>query len=298
MAYRLKRRRSLGGELSRIVAKEFDAAVAQLNQDGYGDEAVYEARKSVKKIRAVLRLLRQGLGKTYRVENNRLRTVAHQLSSVRDVDAMTETMKAVRSHYPRLVTPSIFAAINRELAARQHVTIARLNPDRRAPRAAHMLGQSARKIRRQVRRVSGARLVQAGVTHAYRRARKTMAHVRQRPEDLLFHAWRRRVKDHRYHMRLLESISATAHARARRLKRLDTWLGDDHNLVLLRATILNAPERFGRHRATAAVVGGIDAYQTTLRKRALKLGKRLFAHRPKVFRKSVRGWLHARSAAS
>jgi hypothetical protein len=59
-----------------------------------------------------------------------------------------------------------------------------------------------------------------------------MPSIRANSDDARFHTWRRRVKDHWYHMRLLEHLNATAHARARRLTRLEAWLGDDHNLVL------------------------------------------------------------------
>jgi hypothetical protein len=75
------------------------------------------------------------------------------------------------------------------------------------------------------------------------------------------------------------------------LKRLETWLGDDHDLVLLRATILDAPRRFGTDQSTAQVLGSIARYQATLRGRALGLGERMFVHRARVFRKSVEGWL-------
>ena len=121
-----------------------------------------------------------------------------------------------------------------------------------------------------------------------------MVSVHMNPEDAGFHTWRRRVKDHWYQVRLLEGLNAAVRARARRLKQLETLLGDDHNLVLLRATILSAPARFGRDRATVLILGCIAEYQAALRSRALRLGHRLFIRRPKVFRKSVDSWWHVK----
>jgi hypothetical protein len=125
-----------------------------------------------------------------------------------------------------------------------------------------------------------------------------MASVHANPDDSAFHMWRRRVKDHWYHIRLLEGINAKALRRARRLKRLETWLGDDHNLVLLRTTMLNEAAQFGRDRTTALVLGCIATHQATLRRRALRLGHRLFARRSKVFRRSVDSWWHMKRGAS
>ena len=103
------------------------------------------------------------------------------------------------------------------------------------------------------------------------------------PEDAQFHTWRRRVKDHWYHMRLLDGFNPHSQIRMRRLKQLETWLGDDHDLVVLRATILEAPARFGDERMTAVVLGCMAKYQTTLRRRALKRGDQLFASTPTAF---------------
>src|SRR5580765_385584 len=147
---------------------------------------------------------------------------------------------------------------------------------------------------RHVRRSGRYRALLAGLERGYRRARTAMDTVRATPEDAGFHAWRRRVKDHWYHMRLLEELSVQAHARVGRLKRLETWLGDDHNLVILRTAIQNAPARFGDERSTALVLGCIAKYSTLLRRRALKLGQPLFARKPRVFRESIDGWWRER----
>ena len=298
MAYRLTRRRPLAKELARIVAKEFEKTLDQVTGAARPVEAIHEARKSIKKIRAVLRVLRNDLGGASRVQDRQLRSIAHQLSSLRDVDATLEIMESLRGHYPKLITSSIFARVHRGLVAWRRRTLARLDPVRVSRRVARNLRPSALATTHLIRRrVKGYVSIRGGVTRGYRRARKALAGVHTNPEDLVFHLWRRRVKDHWYHMRLLEGLNATARVRARRLKRLETWLGDDHNLVLLRTTILNAPATFGRDRATAVVLGCIATYQTVLRTRALRLGDRLFARRPKVFRKSVDSWWHARRAS-
>jgi CHAD domain-containing protein len=298
--YRLTRRRPLAKELARVVAKEFEHALDHVTADGARRvEAVHEARKSVKKIRAVLRLLRKDLGETSRVQNRQLRAIARQLAPLRDVDATLEIMESLRAYYPHLVTSSIFAEVHRALVIWKRRTLTRLDPDRLLGRAARDLRRTALATTQLIRqRVSGYASIRAGMTRGYRRARKAMARAQDHPDDSVFHTWRRQVKDHWYHMRLLEGLNPTARVRARRLKRLETWLGDDHNLVLLRTTILNVPTRFGRDRTTAVILGSIATYQMTLRRRALRLGDRLFARRPKVFRQSVDSWWDARRGAS
>jgi len=292
MAYRLKGQKPIATELSRIVAREFEKALEELRDHrDHGGEAVHEARKSVKKIRAVLRLLRKDLGSHYQTENQRLRKIAHELSPLRDVDAATEIVKSVRKRYPDLISRSVFSSARRGFVARKRGAAARADSARLLPRAAHELRQSSTPTVRRIRRVAGHAALITGIRRGYRRAVRAMAEVHAQPEDACFHAWRRRVKDHWYHVRLLEGFHARARHRAQELKRLETWLGDDHNLVLIRQTILNTPERFGDHRATTLVLGCVAKYQTTLRRRALKLGNRLFRPRPGEFRRSIDTWL-------
>ena len=109
-------------------------------------------------------------------------------------------------------------------------------------------------------------------------------------EDVRFHEWRRRVKNHWYQMRLVEGINGKAHRRVRRLKQLQEWLGDDHNLVVLRSAILEAPHQFGQARAVAAILGCIEAHLAALRRRAVRRGGQLFARKPASFRKKIGGW--------
>jgi CHAD domain-containing protein len=293
VAYRLKKGKSASQEVSRVVDQEFERALSEMDGNAEANEAevVHEARKHIKKIRAVLRMFQKDLGKDYGRQNGRLRTVAHQLSSLRDADATVETMSSIRDRYPRLVSTSTFAGVQRGLRSRKRATAARLDPKRLLPRVERTLKQSAKETPGRIQQVGGRAAMGAGIVRGYRRARKALARVHTTPDDRLFHEWRRRLKDHWYHVRLLEGLNGRAAIRVRNLKRLETWLGDDHNLVLLRRTILKDPARFGDERATALVLGCVAKYQASLRRRALRLGDRVFAEKPRLFRKSVKRWL-------
>ena len=95
-----------------------------------------------------------------------------------------------------------------------------------------------------------------------------------------FHEWRKRVKDHWYHLRLLEGLWAeSTRAYEKSLKELETFLGDDHNLAVLR-------ERLGPGGETPGLTDlftAIDRRQTGLRDRAIQLGGRLYAQKPDEF---------------
>jgi len=289
VAYRLKKRKPTSTDLSRIVSREFDKAIEAIRHPGADvGVAVHEARKHVKKIRAVLRLVEKDLGKAYEVENERLREVAHQLASLRDADAAAATMKALGDHFPQQLRKSISDAFLKKFRSRQRAAAA---GNGRLRQAARLLQKAADQTSHQVGDVARRATVCGGMLRGYRRARQALAEVQAMPGDGVFHSWRKRVKDHWYHVRLLEGLDSHAASRARALRHLEKCLGDDHNLVLLRGKLLEDPSRFGDEKTISLVLGCAVKYQTSLRRRALKLGKRAFASKPRVFEKTIDGWL-------
>src|ERR1700730_6292152 len=101
MAYRLKSKESVPEGINRVVKEELEAGSHQLNGKSRAnrDEAVHEARKSVKKIRAVLRLMRPELDGTYDAQTRRLRAVGRKLSEFRDAGAIVETFDNLKKKY-------------------------------------------------------------------------------------------------------------------------------------------------------------------------------------------------------
>ena len=69
-----------------------------------------------------------------------------------------------------------------------------------------------------------------------------MARARKHPLPENYHEWRKRVKDHWYHVRLLEGFGTLGcGSYEKSLKELETLLGEDHNLVVLREKCKRSP---------------------------------------------------------
>ncbi len=87
---------SLSAEgVRRIAVGRIDHALAELRgeTDSTPAEAVHEARKDLKKLRSLLRLVRGGLdAQTYRSENDCFRELGLELAGARDADVMLATL--------------------------------------------------------------------------------------------------------------------------------------------------------------------------------------------------------------
>jgi hypothetical protein len=127
-----------------------------------------------------------------------------------------------------------------------------------------------------------------GMETAYRRGRAAMAVARRHAQPKHCHEWRKRVKDHWYHLRLLENRwNAATRARERSLKELETYLGEHHNLEVLAAR-LAAEASAGRNPKEAELCRDlIGKLQRELRRKALALGQQLYSEPPEVFLKHL-----------
>jgi hypothetical protein len=111
----------------------------------------------------------------------------------------------------------------------------------------------------------------------------------KRPNADNYHRWRRRVKDHWFHVRLIEGRCANRlKSYEHRLEALDECLGEYHNFALLRSILCADP--FVSRVETARRLRLIRQYQAQLRRHARSLGARLYHERPRRFVRRVRAF--------
>ena len=290
MTFELAPGRRVSKELHRLTRKGLSRAIKEIDRKRVSEEAVHEARKSVKKVRAILKLFQSSLGRHFARENDRLRMASRQLSSLRDADAMLQTFAALCAKYGTILTPQVQSDVRRGLRGRRRQLWRRAA--RFVGRALPDLRRARRTVPQRIETVGRASAAREGFATGYRRARAAMADLTIASDAVEFHRWRRRVKDHWYQVRVFASRYGTLNARVRSLRRLETDLGDDHDLAVLRDVLLGEPKKFGRARTTAIVLGCIEKRQHTLRRLALRRGRRLFATRPRQFRAAVVRHVH------
>ena len=94
-AYGLRADEPLPEGVARVARGRIDHAIDELSGTSKSspEEAVHNARKDIKKLRALLRLIRGELGKDiYRRENDAFRAAAAELAGTRDADVMVATI--------------------------------------------------------------------------------------------------------------------------------------------------------------------------------------------------------------
>src|SRR5690348_2685137 len=96
-AFHIKKSESVAEGFSRAISEQLRAASDHLNSGGEPlDEGVHEARKALKRSRALLRLIRPAIGDVYTALNTELRDAGRGLSELRDTQALADTLERLK----------------------------------------------------------------------------------------------------------------------------------------------------------------------------------------------------------
>lgn len=278
--------------IPRIVREQIDRALAEVDELDRA-EAIHQVRKRCKKIRGVLRMVRKPLEKDdlYGLENAWYRDAARRISGIRDADAMIESFDKLTERHGECAASG---PVREGLVARRN-------------RAAAAEGDSAGKLvgvaaalREGALRVGSWRIgedfetIAPGLGKVYARGRAAMEEAYDGPSSARFHEWRKRVKYHWYHCRILEGLwKPVMSGRVSALSDLSDLLGDDHDLAVLSETIGSAPEDFSDGGGLAVVLGMAERRRLELQAEARAIGEKVYAEKPKAFTRRFRDYWDA-----
>jgi CHAD domain-containing protein len=316
--------------LKRMALGQLDLAIGLLGADGPPDEkAVHETRKALKRLRALVRLLRHELGEeAFARENAGLRDAGRRLAGARDAEVIVSTLEKLLERHPRrLGRRRGVARLHRALLAERDAASARLLSDRalRAEVLAELRSIRSRVAGWQLDGPVGIAAVERDLQRLYAQGRKRLRRAEhgRGERGRALHEWRKRVKDLRYAIEMLERRDPAAqrshgrrgrkrrrrerqdagarfiHRLARRADSLGEALGEEHDLAVLAERISGRGEPGGRRGARdervrlgrgsrRALLGAITRRRRKLRVRTLRDGARLYSRRPKRFVRRVR----------
>jgi len=288
VTYRIAGPDQVDAEIRRLMRDRLQLAVEHI--DSYLDRehtGIHETRKRIKEIRALLHLVQEDLGDLHAAENQWFRERAHTLGDVRDAQAMLEALDKLKAHQVERMPDADLAAFHQHLIEQGELA---LKADTNLPLRLKALQADFEAAQERVAswplRHQGFKLLQTGLQDIYRRGRRATHRAYAEPSAVHFHDWRKRVKDHWYHSRLLESIwPAELQVRIQALKTLSDLLGDDHDLEMLRGAADRA-ELMGREQLLEL----LDQRQSELRHEAAAIGQRLYAERPCCLRQRWAGY--------
>lgn len=283
MAFHFKKKESPTRAIRRLSRERIGKALGHLRECDRL-EGIHSVRKEIKKVRATLGLVRGKMGgNAYRKRVKALRAAAKCLQDPRDARVRPQALERLVDHFKSRLPARPFAGIRKVLNQNCRVEVREFRKDK----SAAVVGRLLRKMNRRASDLKvkgdGWAAIQPGLRESYSHGRKAYETALNgtSPENL--HQWRKHVQNLWHQLRLLHSIRPeNLRAAVGEMKLLSQYLGDDHDLVMLRQFVAgHCARRYAREVRMLDEL--VDLRQQELRSAAFALGAGFYAEKPSSF---------------
>ncbi len=283
---------TLSEGLARVVDTQFTIALSVVEvAPEHRAASIHETRKAIKRLRAMLRLVRDAISlDVYHTDNAMLKLIAAELGAVRDSWVMYQILGRLLPHDPA-TADSVAVLVGRLQERYQAESDAVLGNE------AHMASivEQLENVRSSAARwsvVAGEKsvplphsfaTVAPGLQRVYKRGRRGMRIVTDSPTDTLLHVWRKRAKYLRHQVEALNVLDPEGlGAIEGDLEQLTDLLGDDHDLAVLLNRFNDDPPLISDVDLDE-ILDAVYAKRSELQTAAIKLGTEVFADHSSLF---------------
>ncbi len=287
MGYRIKNGETLQTALQRISLELLETSLGMLNDPTANrDVAIHEVRKTCKKVRAVLWLIRDEIdGKTYRADNVHFRALSALVAPARDSYL---TLHAVQNME---LPADAKAALLTDLEATYQQAVA----DAPLESVITQLQEGIQRVESWSFKKQGFGMISPTLKRMYKRgkARMKFAYRHSTPEN--FHEWRKNVKYLRYHLQILQPTADTLlGGTIQQLDELGDVLGRANDLYELKQRLFAHPQAV----ALEEIFTKLESEQLKLYRQAWAMGQRAYAEIDQAFVERMREYWNVWASAS
>jgi len=268
-----------------------DARRALADPELSDSEAVHDVRKALKRWRALLRLLARPLGEQADQMRAEARELMRSLAGARDAQSSLDALADLRKADVPFSATSLDTIGKRLTAIKDAAEQTGFTKDTR-DRLSRYLDYATLSLERWPLMAINFDTVADGLISTYRRARQLVPDDWAEADAEHLHDLRRRVVEHRHQMDLMEPLwPRLGQVWAEEAQRLRNRLGACQDLAVFIG--LTAPHQpLAPWRSRLAPV--IEARREAHLKAAARLAGRLFAEKPKAFRRRLSALWSAR----
>jgi CHAD domain-containing protein len=251
------------------------------------EEAVHEIRRTFKKCRATLRMIRDPMGYAmYYRENRTLRDLQRLLSSARDTSVFCSLLDGLQERYPAHAVGSWWDKARKEALAQKELAFLNIRKEGLIEQISLETQQAKERIGFYQLNGNDFGLVRGGVRRIYRQGRKISEHSYHADADpVLVHQFRKKAKYLQYQLNyLLPIFPRLMKATVKTLEKLTDTLGDYHDLhnVLIKLPAV-APRDRNSGKKLESLFDELEKEMAELLEKAGRSTRGLYAENPDQF---------------
>lgn len=228
---------SISKNIHRILLEQFSYIIIQSEKSQEEvHKSIHETRKSMKRIRAVFRMIRDEIGySSYYRENTFYRDLSRELSEIRNFEVLSGSLKNLQEDLSNTIPSDVFVLLEDELGRQQNMVMGG------QARLSQLLKEMAGKIEIARDRIydfpirhDDFRAFEGGLFRMYRQGKRYLHDARNNPSPTHLHDLRKRLKYFWYQVEILQPIfPGPMKAYASTLETIAENLGVYHDLQVL-----------------------------------------------------------------
>ena len=275
----------------RMIHEQYDQIIFFCNaQNVDPDKSVHEIRKSFKRLRAILRLIRDAIGySTYYRENSFCRDESKLLSDLRDLKVFHEDLTILAEKYASSANNQLIEQLQETIIAKKKQRYEEVIHGELFQKIADDVEAARGRASMFLFRFDGFRIMTPGIKRIYKKGRNELDVVRKNPNTENYHNLRKRVKYLMYFMQILKPIYPQYFKALE--KDLDTAsdkLGLDHNFAELVRFVEKIDKSATTTRAKKEFIDWLEALRTELQQEALQLVENIYVEPAAAFTKRIK----------
>lgn len=235
---------SISINIHRILLEQFHYILMQ-SEKGQEEvhKSIHETRKSMKRIRAVLRMIRDEIGySSYYRENTFYRDLSRELSEIRNFEVLSNSIQNLRQDLSNTISPDVFALLEEELGRQRKMVMGG------EAGLSKLLKEIAGKVESARDRIydfpirhNDFRVFEGGLFRMYRQGKRYLRDARNNPSPTHLHDLRKKMKYFWYQVEILQPIfPGPMKAYASTLETIAENLGVYHDLQVLQEFLVES----------------------------------------------------------
>ena len=242
--FSISRRETVKESVNRILLEQIDYILKYCKTDQKDvHRAIHEIRKSIKRIRAVLRLIREEIGySSYYRENVFYREMNRSVSDIRSYNVLVLSLEKLQSDLSKTIPAETFEPLIVSIRELREKILSRMFY---ADRILHDLSRNLLEAKKRIPTLSleneSFEVFAGGMRRMYRQSRNYLSKAQENPDTHHLHDMRKRMKYLWYHLEILNPIyPASLKVHADSLENITENLGVHHDMELLSEFLHNS----------------------------------------------------------
>ncbi len=278
---------SISNRLQQFTLTQVDLAITCLTDSTLNqDEAIHETRRCLKRVRAILRLVKTELAATiYDRDNVYLRNIGRRLAVLRDAAVMVETLAALKKEFSTQLSHSAWRELKKELVAVQRQSVQR--EKKRMTAVITKLRTARVRVEKWALDFDDEAVLRKGLQKVYQRGSRARKLALEETTAENFHEWRKHVNHLRHQLQILQSLKiGKVKATLREFKTLAEVLGRKNDLAVLSQHLQRIKRKAGEP-TRQALQTLLHARDAAFAAEATQLGQRLYKRKSKAFTQRI-----------